>query len=334
VAAKGGPSGTSDAVRRVYTRRHVRGRAPRSSARALRRLAWGAVAAGTALPPFRRRLRVPRPLTAAVVTVAPFGMAIAAPRSRRRDVAVYALQMWAFIVIHELPYDEPEALEGRVRVDYPIACDRLLGLGELPTLRLQRVLRRPGRPTALDHVLVWVHWLWFLEPHATAAWILWRHPARFPRAAALISALFHLGAIVYFTVPTAPPWWAADQDRLQDGGRIMVDVGKEVWGDFWLPLYDFLGGNPVAAMPSLHFSSAVMAAHVLSELGSKEGTIGWAYAGTLGFALVYLGEHYLIDLIAGLALAETVRLLAPAAAPPLLQASRAVAALEKRARSG
>jgi membrane-associated phospholipid phosphatase len=114
----------------------------------------------------------------------------------------------------------------------------------------------------------------------------------------------------------------------------MVDVGREVWGDLWLPLYDFLGGNPVAAMPSLHFSSSVMAAHVLSELGSLEGAIGWTYAGTLGFALVYLGEHYLIDLIAGLMLAEAVRLLAPGAGHALLPVSRAVRALETRAGSG
>jgi membrane-associated phospholipid phosphatase len=31
--------------------------------------------------------------------------------------------------------------------------------------------------------------------------------------------------------------------------------------------------------------------------------LGWSYALALGFALVYLGEHYVIDLIAGLTLA-------------------------------
>jgi hypothetical protein len=34
---------------------------------------------------------------------------------------------------------------------------------------------------------------------------------------------------------------------------------------------------------------------------------GLAYAGTLGFALVYLGEHYLVDLVAGAALVILVR---------------------------
>jgi membrane-associated phospholipid phosphatase len=50
-----------------------------------------------------------------------------------------------------------------------------------------------------------------------------------------------------------------------------------------------------------------MAAHVLSDVGRAHGVVGWTYAAALGFALVYLGEHYVVDLIAGLALAETVR---------------------------
>jgi membrane-associated phospholipid phosphatase len=271
-------------------------------------------------------------VTAAAVVTAPFGLAIAVPRSRKRDVGVYTLQMWAFIILHELPYDDREALERRVRIDYPIACDRVIGLGSLPTLRLQRAFGRPGRTTVLDHFLTWVHWAWFLEPHAANAWILWRHPRRFERSALMISSLFHLGALVYMALPTAPPWWASEQGSLPGVRRIMVDVGEGVWGDLWPHLYDFLGGNPVAAMPSLHFSSSVMAAHALAELGPREGAVGWTYAGTLGFALVYLGEHYVIDLLAGLALAQGVRRLGHRAVPIMLPVSRAVRALEVHAR--
>jgi membrane-associated phospholipid phosphatase len=31
--------------------------------------------------------------------------------------------------------------------------------------------------------------------------------------------------------------------------------------------------------------------------------IGWLYAAVMAFALVYLGEHYVVDIIAGVALA-------------------------------
>jgi membrane-associated phospholipid phosphatase len=322
----------------AYTRAPVRGRSSRRfpaalQGRTLRRVAWGAVATGIAVPLARRRLRLPAPLTAAAAATAPFSLAVAAPRSRKRDVGVYALQMWAFIVIHELPYDDRRRLEERAHVDYPIAGDRLLGFGVPPTLRLQRAFGRPGRVTLLDHGLVWVHWLWFLEPHGAAAWILLRDPKRFTRSALMICSLFDLGIVVYTLVPTAPPWWAAREGRLPGARRIMVEVGERFWGRLWGGLYDFLGGNPVAAMPSLHFATSVMAAHMLSEVGTVEGTVGWAYAGTLGFALVYLGEHYVVDLLAGLLLAEAVRHAGPRVTPALAEISRAVQSLEARART-
>jgi membrane-associated phospholipid phosphatase len=81
-------------------------------------------------------------------------------------------------------------------------------------------------------------------------------------------------------------------------------------------------------MPSQHFATSVMAAHLLSEVGPVSGAIGWAYAATLGLALVYLGEHYAIDLIAGATLAETVRLGAKRAAVPARVFERVVRELE------
>ncbi len=84
-------------------------------------------------------------------------------------------------------------------------------------------------------------------------------------------------------------------------------------------------------MPSLHFATSVMAALLLDESGPAAGAVGWTYASTLGFALVYLGEHYVADLLGGAALTVAVRRLAPRAAPALSRCSRAVAALEARA---
>jgi PAP2 superfamily protein len=301
--------------------------------RSLRAVAWGAVAAAIAVPLVRRRLRVPPVVTAAAVAAGPVALAVAQSRSRKRDAALYALQMWTFIVVHELPYDDKERLLARTRVQYPIACDKVLGLGTPPTLRLQRALGRPGRTTPFDYFLAYVHWAWFIEPHAAVAWILVRHPERFPRAATMLGSLFQVGSLVYVVVPTAPPWWAAQTGRLPGARRIMVEVGERFWGRLWRHLYDFLGGNPVAAMPSLHFATSVMAARMLQEADPVAGSIGWAYAGTLGVALVHLGEHYAVDLIAGLLLAEAIRRYGHHAAPALARGVRVVESLEARARA-
>jgi hypothetical protein len=68
-------------------------------------------------------------------------------------------------------------------------------------------------------------------------------------------------------------------------------------------------------MPSLHFATSLTAAIALSETGRAPGAVGWSYALTLGFALVYLGEHYVTDLIAGAALVAAVRKGEPLAEP-------------------
>ena len=293
-------------------------------------VAAAALAAAIVVPLARKKLRLPAAATLGSVAVGPPALAVLRPRTRGRDAALYALQMWGFLNAKDLPHDDPEALRRRLRIDYPIVLDQALGGGELPTVRLQRALAGLGRANVLDRTLSWVHWLWFLEPHGALAWILARHPERFPRTARQMSAVFDLGCAVYWAVPTAPPWWASAEGHTDEKvRRIMVEVGEEQWGRSWDALYNFLGGNPWAAMPSLHVAASLMAAILLTEAGPIEGAVGWAYAGALGFGLVYLGEHYVVDLIAGVALVALVRRGERLGEPVAQAVSRALQRLEE-----
>jgi membrane-associated phospholipid phosphatase len=260
---------------------------------------------------------------------------VVVPPSRTRQAAVCALNMWAYIASYEMPHDDPERLAGRARFRYPIVADRVLGLGVLPTVRLQRGFAAPGKINRFERVLVLCHWIWFLVPHGSLAYVLIRRGDQFPGAAARMYAVFDVGAVFYWAIPTAPPWWAAGQGRIEDSQRVrvrrmMIEYGPEFWGDLWEPLYDFLGGNPLAAMPSLHFATSLMGAHLLSDVGPVAGAVGWGYAIALGLALVYLGEHYLVDLIGGAVLTETIRLAAPRAAPRSLRIVAQLDALRLR----
>jgi membrane-associated phospholipid phosphatase len=304
---------------------------------AIRAAAWGVVAVGAAVPLLRRRVRVPPPIVTATAAAAPLALCVVVPRTRARDVAVVSLQMWAYVATYQMPNDDPERLRARVRVTYPVRIDRMLGLGELPGLRLQRALARPGAIGRVDQVLVWSHWVWFFVPHLTVAFLLLRRPALFPSGAARMYAVFDIGVIGYWALPTAPPWYAAEAGVLGQGDpalrRMMREHGEAFWKAAWAPLYDVLGGNPLAAMPSLHFATSLMAAHLLREAGPVPGAVGWTYAITLGFALVYLGEHYVIDLIAGAALTESIRAAAPRAAPAARALGAALQRLERAARA-
>jgi len=299
---------------------------------AVRAGAASAVAAAVAVPLLRRRLRVPAPVTVAACAAGPLALAVLFPRSRKRDVALYAMQMWAFTMVHELPYDDPERLRQRLRTRYPIVVDRAIGLGRLPNARLQQALSRLPRVATIDRFLTWVHWLWFFEPYVALTWILLRHPERFPRAARQLAAVFDIGCAGYFAVPTAPPWWASEQGLTdEEVRRIMVGVGEQTWHSAWPKMYATLGSNPWAAMPSLHFATSTMAAISLSEAGRVEGVLGWSYALTLGFALVYLGEHYVTDLVAGAGLVAVVRRGEPLAEPAVLRVNRGLRRLERLA---
>jgi hypothetical protein len=318
----------------TYTRGSLR------ASRGIRATAWALVAVGIATPALRRRLKLRPGVVLGTAGLAPVAISVAVPRSRARDVAVCALQMWAYIAAYEMPHDDPERLAARVKIDYPIAVDRALGLGVPPTLRLQRAFAKPGRVRRFERVLVWCHWLWFFTPHTSLAYVLVRRPDHFPSAAARMYSVFDVGAIFYWVIPTAPPWWAAFHGRLDHGHstirlrRMMIEYGEQFWGPRWDGLYDVLGGNPLAAMPSLHFATSLMGAHLLSEVGPVAGAVGRTYAVLLGLALVYLGEHYAADLLAGAALTETVRLGSPRAAPLARRVSSGLQALQARATAG
>lgn len=289
-------------------------------------------------------------------SIAPAALCVAAPKGRARDAVACALQMWAYLAAYEMPNDDPHALRDRVHIEYPIRIDRVLGLGRIPTERLQRLFSRNGEINRFERVLVWTHWAWFAVPHLAVAYVALRRPKVLGTAAARMYAVFDIGALVYWTLPTAPPWWAAangyleELDRRVSVGesghrydktefplpvrRMMLEYGERFWGRRWNDLYDVLGGNPLAAMPSLHFASSLMAARLLLEVDPVAGALGSAYAGTLGLALVYLGEHYAIDLIAGAALAEVVHRSAEPVTPAVHVLTRVLRALRALAEDG
>jgi membrane-associated phospholipid phosphatase len=315
------------------------------------------VATGVAAPLLRKKLQIPKAAALGAAAMAPAAASVAMPSKRASTyVTVCFLQMLAYIAAYEMPNDNPEELRSRVRIDYPVDIDKVIGLGKIPTQRLQESFAHKGQVNRFERVLVWSHWIWFAVPHGTVAYTLWRRPERFPSAAARMYAVFDIGAAIYWTLPTAPPWYASANGHVEeldpniivgDFGhrydigaaplpvrRIMLEYGEQFWGRRWNDLYSVLGGNPLAAMPSLHFASSYMAARLLSEVGPVSGAIGWTYVGTLGLALVYLGEHYAIDVIAGGVLAESVHRAAKPASPAARMVARVVGRLHDAAHRG
>jgi membrane-associated phospholipid phosphatase len=249
-------------------------------------------------------------VTIGVVYATPAVVAYALPRGRARVYLTWLAHMWAYKVAFEVPYDRPAKRRERLRIDQPIAIDRVIGRGVPPSQRLQRRLRRPPELTALDRVLSGIYLLWEAEPHAALAWLLSRHPRRFPVAALRLALSFDSTLIGYFAAPTAPPWWASEIEGRMGGQvrRVNAEVMRALKRQSrpGRPEDHISGSNPWAAWPSDHFASALSAAIALAEADRRAGALGFAYAGALGFTLVYSGEHYVIDLILGALLALSI----------------------------
>ena len=308
-----------------------------------RRVRWPLLAyagAIVALSYSRRRLRLPRPLMVPVVSTAPLAVGAAIPRGRAQYAASWAAYVWLFKAAWEIPYDKPEKLEPRLKVRYPIRIDSVIGGGAPPGARLQRALRRPPDLTALDKALTGVYYALWLAPHAALAWILLHDEDRFPRAAGRLAAVFHFGTLGYWYLPTAPPWWASEHEGLMGGQiqHVTRDVGfavkekllgKEPPSGNGRREADREEGNPWGSMPSDALPACAMTAKSLTEISPVVGAVAWGVTVLDGLVLVYLGEHYVADLIAGLILVELIWRAEPLGLPLVRVGVNALRGLER-----
>jgi membrane-associated phospholipid phosphatase len=200
-----------------------------------------------------------------------------------------------------------------VHVTEPIRVDRWLGGGELPTQRLQEALcgtpcRYSLDPRWYDGLLTSVYYTHFIAAPITAL-VLWlRDRAGWLAFMRRYVSLYIAGLFFYITYPMAPPWMASEDGYVpgQTVSRI-TSRGWEVIGlehfQQWLSRL----GNQVAAMPSLHAATAALIAlYGIGRLRSPMRFLLLLYPAAMSFMLVYYGEHYVVDILAGFALAAAI----------------------------
>ena len=232
--------------------------------------------------------------------------AIWLPELRLRRLRLWWFAYVAGIFLYTLLRALADETATPTRTEYVIDIDAFLFFGHVPSEWLQARLFDPGAISLLDYVSVAIHWSFFIAPHAAAVAIfLWRRDL-FGRYVALIAGTMWLGLLIFFLLPTNPPWLAGEMGRL-DVVRIMDYVGAELSGGTYSSLSKSLGEpNSVAAMPSIHLG--VTFAMYLWARGRypRLAAAFLVYSVLMGAALVYLGEHYVADLLAGIGCAVIV----------------------------
>jgi hypothetical protein len=192
-----------------------------------------------------------------------------------------------------------------------IVAERVLFLGHVPTEVLQSWLHPATGfdPWAMASVVF--YFLHFPLPIAVGfvLW-LWRRPVYYDYVAALI-VLAMAGFVTYLLLPVAPPWWAHEHGLL-DGIAKLRDQGFSELASAagfdqakYVYSYTFYDINPneVAAFPSLHTAFPFLGFLFARRTFGRVGWLMLAYTACIVFAIVYLGEHYVIDAIAGIAYA-------------------------------
>lgn len=235
--------------------------------------------------------------------------------------SVPAWRGWGGMLLEWLPFFALLAAYDRLRgavsvttaqahVVPQIDFDKALFGGHVPTVWLQDRLWDAAHLHWYDYAVWCVYMTHFFAVWITAAflWRLARH--RFRRYAVTAVALSLCAFATYWLFPAQPPWLAGE-------GLLMAPVDRvvpTVWGHLGVPtaqsIYengDFV--NPVAAMPSLHAAFPLMLMLFFWPAGRWVRLGLGLYTLAMAFALVYGGEHFVADIVAGWAMALGVHAL-------------------------
>jgi hypothetical protein len=216
---------------------------------------------------------------------------------------VWRGQRWSFVrdfgpfVLLLLSYDAmrgfADDVNTNVHFGYPIAIDKALFFGHVPTVDLQSWLFDPGSSSWYDYPLALLHVAHFIVPLFFAA-IIWQHYSRhywpFVMSLLLVS---YAAFVTFLLVPTAPPWLAGLRGELPG-----VSLVHETLPAF-APVYRITSPNAVAAMPSLHAAYPWLFLLFAWRIWGWRATPFALYPAAVFFMVIYLGHHYVADILGG-----------------------------------
>lgn len=156
----------------------------------------------------------------------------------------------------------------------------------------------PSRMSLLDRITTGAHLVWFAWPIIFGVAVtIWRRDI-LVRYLSWVTLTWFTYDLLSVAFPVRPPW-------MVDG-----EVVRVLFTRGWIE-YASSDPNPVAALPSLHVGiPAVIGLFLLVHWPTARwlGYVSLGYALLVGFSVIYLGEHWLVDVLAALAVAWLIRL--------------------------
>jgi membrane-associated phospholipid phosphatase len=224
-------------------------------------------------------------------------LCLAMLRREARAIRLWGAYVVSFVVF-SLVRGHADDIGFPVRAEYVADIDRWLGLGTVPTHALQAILPLSG-------VAVWtavfVHLTYYAAPPLVGLLYWLRAPERFFRYAYGFVAMYGVSLAVHIVVPTVPPWLAAIRGTIGPVRRLLAEALNGWNPSFYQYGLYVAAGNDVAAMPSVH--AAATALILCAAWRTRWRLMAAVYAALMALALMYLGEHYLTDILAGFLIA-------------------------------
>ncbi|MDQ6837359.1 MAG: phosphatase PAP2 family protein [Actinomycetota bacterium] len=137
----------------------------------------------------------------------------------------------------------------------------------------------------------------FIVTLTIVGWLWWRHPLHYRALRTSLVLVSVIGFIVFWLYPTAPP-------RMLPGRHITDVVATTGAIGSWHSGQLAHHANELAAMPSLHMAWATwsgLAAWQVLRRQYRWAPLVWAYPVATALAVLATGNHYLVDVVAGVA---------------------------------
>jgi hypothetical protein len=210
---------------------------------------------------------------------------------------------WSPFLLLLFSYEFLRGLAGKVgQVHYLVALrfDEML-FGTVPAVTLQQRFAH-GVPVSYDYLAAVLYLVHFVAP-LSFAFLLWmRSRDEFVRFTGSFLVLSYTALATFVVFPAAPPWLASQQGYLPEVREQVGVVLSAFPSHLNLPtVYQLFDPNQVAAIPSLHAAYPLLLLLFACRFFGARALVLAPYVLGVWVAVVYMGEHYVFDVVAGAA---------------------------------
>lgn len=207
---------------------------------------------------------------------------------------------WIPFLVLFLSYEYLRGLSSKAGFPVHIVTglERAISFGQVPSLTLQHAFYHPGHTSWYDIAATMFYFLHFAFP-LVVGYVFWvtARPV-FLRYSRTLLGMSFAAFFFYLLVPVAPPW------EVVPGVVKIITHTLPSYTD--LPgvatpatVYHFFYADPNAAMPSMHAAYPFLATLFAVRILGRRAWPLFLYTACVWYSIVYLGEHYVVDIIGG-----------------------------------